>query len=350
MSGEPLSELDRKVLALVRQGGDKASWHWLGTRAPSLGFPVPDIMTLLKDLARRGLLQQAQVGGGMDRWTLTPGGVAALEGEAARPVPPGPLSAQELRALEAELSQEPRQAAMALVKYIDDGPRLSAALRQLVAWDGGNARRASLAALFLRPGDQAAFARGMMEDPRPEVRQALFEAWVPPRNEVPGQASAPPEPEALEALLRTALLDPSRDVRTAATAYAFATGRGPGIVGELLANVEAPERDLRAWTLLALGGSTDDVSRRVLEQVASEPEAAAASAAIRALAARADGRDAWLRALEGPDGDVRRAALFGLAEVARGLDPHHVLQIERDPREDTQRALARYRARAASRS
>jgi len=348
MSGEPLSEMDRKVLALVRQGGDKASWHWLGTRAPSLGFPVPDIMTLLKDLARRGLLHRAQVGGGMDRWTLTPAGVAALEGESDRPVPPGPLGARELRALEAELSQEPRQAAMALVKYIDDGPRLSAALRQLVAWDGGNARRASLSALFLRPGDQAAFARGMMEDPRPEVRQALFEAWAPPRNEVPGQASAPPEPEALDALLRAALLDPSRDVRAAATAYAFATGRGPGIVGELLANVEAPERDLRSWTLLALGGATDDLSRRVLEQVASEPDEAAASAAIRALAARADGREAWFRALEGRDGELRRAALFGLAEVARMLTPEQVARIARDPREDTRRALERYRARVAT--
>jgi hypothetical protein len=348
MSGEPLSEMDRKVLALVRQGGDRASWHWLGTRAPSLGFPVPDIRTLLKDLARRGFLNQAQVGGGMDRWTLTPAGVAALEGEADRPVPPGPLSARELQALAAELSQPPREATLALVKYIDDGPRLAAALRQLVAWDGGHARRASLASLFLRPGDQAAFARGMMEDPRPEVRKALFEAWAPPRNEVPGQASAPPDPEALDALLRTALLDPSRDVRAAATAYAFAAGRGPGIVGELLANVEAPERDLRSWTLLALGGAGDDLSRRVLEQVALEPDAEAAAAAIRALAARADGREAWLRALEGADGEPRRAALFGLAEVARGLTPEQLARIARDAREDTQRALARYRARAAT--
>jgi hypothetical protein len=339
--------MDRKVLALVRQGGDRASWHWLGTRAPSLGFPVPDILPLLKELSRRGLLERAAVGGGMDRWTLTPAGVAALAGGAARPVPPGPLSAPELAALAAELSREPRRAAMALVPYIDDGPRLSAALRQLTAWDGDNARRASLAALFLRPGDQAAFALGMMEDPRPEVRQALFEAWAPPRNEVPGQASAPPDPQDLDRLLRAALRDPARAVRTAATAYAFATGRGPEIVGELLANLAAPEQDLRQWTLLALGGATDELSLRVLEQVSSQPDAPAASAAIRALAARRDGRAAWLRALEGHDGAPRRAALFGLAEVARDLTPEQAARIARDPREDTRRALDRYRARTA---
>ncbi|HZN92866.1 MAG TPA: hypothetical protein VFB81_09170, partial [Myxococcales bacterium] len=102
------------------------------------------------------------------------------------------------------------------------------------------------------------------------------------------------------------------------------------------------------WTLLALGAAGDDVSRHVLEQVASEPDMGPAAAAIRALAARADGREAWLRALEGPDGELRRAALFGLAEVARGLTREQVDRIARDPREDARRALERYRARVSS--
>ncbi|HVE87282.1 MAG TPA: hypothetical protein VND93_30710, partial [Myxococcales bacterium] len=267
-----------------------------------------------------------------------------------RPIPPGPLGAAELRALAAALSADAVTSTTALVPLINDGPRLRAALLQVVALDPANARAAAGASLFLRPGDQADFAREMMEDPRPGVRAALFQAWAPPRMDVPGQAIPTLDPPALEALLRGGLLDPSREVRAAAAAYAFATGRGASVVGELMVNLEAPERELRWWTILALGGARDELSLHALEQIAAEPDVAAAGAAIRALAARPDGHPAWLRVLEGPDGELRRAALFGLAEVARGIAPEAIARLAKDPREDVQRVLARYRARTVARS
>jgi hypothetical protein len=343
-----IPEVELRLLALLDSApGREASWHWLGMRAAALADPVPDVMALLKRLEGRGLVarHKAQPPAAMDRWALTPTGLAAIQ----PPSSAGPLSPAELAAFAAALQGDTRTVMSALLPLVDDPARLRAALLQVLEADPALARPVFAANLSMKAEHVAQIAERALDHPLPSVRAALFEAWSPPRMDVPGQALSTLLGTELDEAVRRGLLDPSRAVRAAAAGFAFASRRGDRAVGELMANLEAPERDLRSEVLLALGTASDPLSLHALEQIAAEPDPGFAAAAARALASRPDGQRAFLGALHDPRGEVRRAAEFALAEVAAGLPAEALSALAVDPDPHRRDALARYRARAAAR-
>lgn len=328
----PLTDLERGLLRLVRDGGDKASWHWIATRVPLAGLPVElDALATLKGLAGRGLLARADVGGGMDRWTLTPAGEAMLD---------APEDAV-LELLRADIVTALR----GLMPRAGDPLRLWESLRRAVEADPSVAANAARAVLLFEEADRGTFLRELLSDARPEVRAAAYSAIVPPRVEVAGEAVHVVPETMLDDLVRQGLLDPDRSVRSEAARTAFAAGRGAAVLGELVANMEAPERDLRWWVTLALGGARDAISLAQLERLASGDDLRLAGAAVRALAARPDGHTAWLAALRDPRLEIWPTAAFALERVATGVDPSALSELEGDPRPEVQAALAAYRAR-----
>jgi hypothetical protein len=339
--------LERTVLRLVREGRGRASWHSLATRLPSFDVPLdPDVMTVLKDLQARGLVTRTLVGGGMDAWAITLAGEAVLAGQTPAG---GPLPPAELARVADALRGDAVTSTRAILPYVDDGLKLWAVLRQVLASGAVSAERVAAAGLFLPATERGPFARELMDDPRPGVRAALFRAWTPARRDVPGEP-LPTVPDAeLDDLLRRGLTDPAPEVREAAAALAFLAGRGGGLVGELTINLGAPEPGLRWWSILALGAAADPLSLDLLTQVLAGEDLATAAAAARALGARRDGHDAWLAALQDPRPDVRDAAIFALATVVTGLDPRHLEALAADPRPAVRQALAAYRARSAAR-
>jgi hypothetical protein len=197
----------------------------------------------------------------------------------------GSLAADELKAFTAALRAGGPDRMRVIAPFAHDGLKLWAALRQALADDPNAAGAVAAASLFLPATELGPFARELMDDPRDEVRAALFRAWSPAEDDVP--APPPHVPDAdLDDLLRSGLTDPSAEVRAAAARLAFLAHRGAGLTGELVVNLEAPERELRRWTILALGGATDLVSLDLLTQLAGGEDLAAAAAAVRALGAR----------------------------------------------------------------
>jgi hypothetical protein len=322
--------LERTVLQLVRDGRGRASWHALATRLPSFEVPLdPDVMTVLKDLQQRGLVTRTLLGGGMDAWAITPAGEAALA--AAAPAE-GPLSPDELAKFAAALTRRGPALAQAIVPFVDDGLRFWSALRQVLASDPSAAEAVAAAGLFLPESERGPFAREMLDDPRPEVRAALFRSWTPVETEVPGNP-LPTVPEAeLDELLRRGLTDTASEVREPAAALTFLAGRGDALRGELIVNLGAPEPALRWWSILALGSAFDPLSLDLLTQLIHGDDTAEAAAAVRALGARRDGHEVWLAGLEDPRADVRDAALFALKTVVKGLDERQLAAISSDPR------------------
>jgi hypothetical protein len=337
------------LLALVRDGGERASWHWIGTRVARRDLPlVPDAMTALDALQAAGLIRRISPGGErLDRFELTNAGADVLAGRRAltAPAASGPLPAGELAALIAALRGDVVSTLDAIRPRAGDSLRLWAALRQAVAADPATALNAAIGALALAEADRAAFLGELVGDPRPAVRAAAFAAFAPPHSEAPGTAMRSIADPELDALLRRGLADPDDEVRTAAAKLAFAADRGGALVGELMVNLEAPARELRWWVVLALGGADDPISLRVLEQLAAENDLMMATAAVRALAQRLDGRAAWRRALDDPRAGVAPAAIFALARVATALDEVTLRSLATDPRPEVQAALAAYRAR-----
>ncbi len=361
-------KLERALLYLVRACAGQASWHRLATRLPSYDAPLDfDMMVALKDMLARGLVTREMAGGGMDRWGITPPGEkrlalldqvigtpvsrAELEAPAKEPAPPklapapGPLSPAELQAFAVQIGKGARATVAAIMPYVDDGLRFYAILRQLLAANPAKAQRVAEVALYLGQRERGVFARDMLADPDPAVREALFRAWTPVRTGVPGDP-LPTVPDAdLDDLLRRGLTDESTAVREAAAALAFLAVRGASLVGELVAALGSPSDGLRWWALLALGGAHDPLSCELLSQFAGEPDLALASAAIRALGQRPDGHVRWLMGLSDPRPDVQAAATFALATVVAGLDEVTLARLAADPRADVQSALAAYRAR-----
>ena len=156
-----------------------------------------------------------------------------------------------------------------------------------------------------------------------------------------------PDPE-LDELLRRGLGDPSPGVREAAAALAFLAVRGASLVGELTVNLGAPESGVRWWSILALGAAADPITRELLLDLAQGEDLAEASAAIRALAQRRDGRDAWFAGLADSRPDVHNAAIFALATVVTDLSDEDLARLAADPRPPLQEALATYRARTGN--
>jgi hypothetical protein len=342
-------ELERALLDLIRKGQakDQASWHWLATWLPSYRVPfVPDMLVALQDMEKRGLVTSRLVGGGMDRWALTPAGAAILDGTASTAT--GPLSAEELQAFSATVHGGLPATVGAMRAYIGDGLRLWAVLRQLLASNPADAQRVAELGLFLPVTERGPFARELLDDPRPQIREALFRAWTPVRSDVPGKP-LPTVPDAeLDELLRRGLTDESIAVREAAAALAFLAVGGASLVGELVAALGSPSNGLRWWALLALGGARDLLSLELLSQFAGEADVALASAAIRALGQRSDGHARWFAGLSDPRPDVHTAAMFALATVVTDLDAATLAQLAADPRADVQEALANYRARTGN--
>jgi len=337
--------LERTLLQLVRDGGEKASWHWLATRLPSYDVPlVPDMMVALKDMKARGLVTQTVVGGGMDRWALTPAGDARLDG---KPVAPGPLDGPALQKFIAALHGGQRSTLEAVRPWFARGLELWAILRQVLA-STADAQRVAEVALFLPESERGAFARELLDDARPAVREALFRAWTPVRTDVPGKP-LPTVPDAeLDEMLRRGLTDRASGVREAAAGLAFLAVRGAALVGELVAALGAPEGAVRWWAILALGGASDPLSLELLVGYVAGDNLAEAAAAIRALGQRLDGHAHWRAGLTDPRADVQSAAIFALATVVTGLDAGTVAELARDPRGPVQAALAAYRARTGS--
>lgn len=336
--------LERTVLRLVRDGGGRASWHDLATRLPSYDVPLdPDVMTVLKDLHARGLVTRTLVGGGMDAWAITPAGEAALE---ERPPPGlGLLPPDELDRFAAALRGDATTSTQALLPYVDDGLTLWSVLRQVLAAGGASPETVAAAGLFLPRTERGPFARELLDDPRPGVRAALFRAWTPARTDVPGDPLPTVSDADLDDLLRRGLTDPSPQVREAAATLTFVSSRGGGLVGELTINLQAPEAGLRWWAILALGAAGDPLSRELLIQVVAGDDLATASAAVRALGARRDGREVWLACLRDPRPEIRDAAIFALRTVVSGLTDREIAAIATDSRPPVPEALAAYRAR-----
>jgi hypothetical protein len=334
--------LERALLQLVRHGGEKASWHWLATRLPSYDVPlVPDMMVALNDMKARGLVTRTVVGGGMDRWALTSAGDARLDG---KPVAPGPLDGPALQRFIAAIHGGHVSTLEAVRPWFARGLELSAILRQVLAATA-NGQRVAEVALFLPEIERGAFASALLDDVRPTVREALFRAWTPVRTDVPGKPLPTVPDAALDELLRRGLTDDASGVREAAAALAFLAVRGAALVGELVAALDAPERGVRWWALLALGGASDPMTLELLAGYAAGANLAEAAAAIRALGQRSDGHPRWLAGLADPRADVRNAAIFALATVVDALDASTLARIASDPREPVQAALAAYRTR-----
>jgi HEAT repeat protein len=333
----PRSDLERGLLRLVRDGGDRASWHWIATRVPLAGLPLePDALATLKELAARGLVKRADVGGGMDRWTLTAAGQAVLDA-------PAPAADQDVLSL---LRADIVTALRGLMPRAGDPLRLWESLRRAVDADPAVAKNAARAVMLFEEADRGAYLRELLADSRPEVRAAAFSAFVPPRVEAPGEAVHVVDDGTLDELLRQGLTDADRSVRSEAARTAFAAGRGAAVLGELVANMEAPERDLQWWVTLALGGARDPISLAQLERLAGGEDLRLAGAAVRALAARPDGHATWLAAMRDPRLEIWPSAAFALGRVATGVDPAALAELENDPRDEVQAALAAYRARA----
>jgi hypothetical protein len=334
--------LARTVLELVRDGGGMAGWHWLAARLPRQGVPLrPDLMKVLHAFRARGLVASREVSPGKEVWVITTAGQAHLA-ELSRP---GPLTEEGLAQVLADLRSGGAAGIAALIPFAGDSLQLWGVLRQVLAADIGLAEAVAFGGSLLPASDRGAFARELLDDPREPVRVAFFRAWLPARVDIPGQAVRIWPDDVADDLLRRGLTDVSMSVRAAAAALAFASDRGASLVGELVTQLGAPERELRFWSILALGSAVDELSRAMLERIVDDPEPRFAAAAVRALAARRDGRVRWLAALGDERSEVQSAAVFALAEVALDLSPDEIAQLARDPRPDVQAALARFHAR-----
>lgn len=338
--------LERRLLELVQAGGGNASWHWLATRLPAPGVPLqPDMMVALRALRARGLVEHEPTGGGMDRWEITAAGTARLD-ELTPTI--GPLTGAQLEPLLAALRGPAQERIAALIPFLDDGALMSGVLRQVLAADAELAPQVAFGASLLPQELRPAFARELLADARASVREAVFRAWCPARMDVPGQALRVLPDADWDELLRRGLTDPEPAVRGAAAALAFASDAGGALVDELVAVLEVEPREPRFWAALALGAARDARSRDVLVGLVDGHDLLCAAAAVRALAARPDGRARWLAAIDDLRADVHQAAVFALAEVATDLSDEEVAALERDGRAPVQGALRAYHARRAS--
>lgn len=346
MDETALTALERGLMELIREGGEQASWYWLGKRVGPRGLPVsPDMMTVLRALLARGLVARRDVGGGNDRWWLTPLGDAVLD----RRFPAGPLSPARLVPLVAALRGELADAMGAVLPLIraDGSIGLWEALRQALAVDEATAANATTAALAMALSERGPWLRELAADPRVAVRAAMFEALAPGRIDGPGRGPFILPADELAALVREGLLDREPAVQLGAAKLAFAAGCGDAARGELIAVIEAPARELRWYAILALGSAGDALSLELLHETVDGADEMLAGAAARALATRPDGRARWLRALDDPRASVVDAALFALSHGVPELDPDTLAALREDARPAVRAALTAFLRRQA---
>jgi hypothetical protein len=335
---------ERAMLGLIRAGGDKASWYWIGQRASGVMSPAIDCQALLGGLRERGLVTQTPTGGGMDRWRLTATGAAVLDGT----LPAGPLAPPALLALIAALRKGIVTASPLLMGLARSSPeKVLGALRQVSATEPDVAGNTALSAMCLPPDRRMWYLGELLADPRAPVRAGVFDAFSQPQAEVEGDCLLPVPAADMDVLLRQGLLDPDTSVRIVAAKLAFAAARGAAMTGELMVNAAAPEHVLRHWVLLALGSARDPLTLGLLREAAAGELPGYAQCALRALAARPDGRDVWLAALGDPRPHMVEAVVFGLRRVVVGLPRGVVDWLAADRRPEVQAALASYRARNA---
>jgi hypothetical protein len=252
------------------------------------------------------------------------------------------MSADQVRAA---LRGDIISAMRALLPLVEADPAaLLSDLRAAVAAEPTLTINAVIASTALDPATCAVFVRALLGDPRATVRRGFFEAFAPLHVAVPVPVVKPVPDPALDEMLRQGLLDPDGGVRTAAARYTFAAARGAQVLGELLVNLQAPEPELRWWVVLALGQARDPLSLDQLEQLMAGDDAAFASAAVRALAARPDGHATWIAAFTDPRPGMRETALFALRQVATGVSDEHLAVLAADPGQDIQDALTSSRA------
>ncbi len=198
----------------------------------------------------------------------------------------------------------------------------------------------------------------MVDDADPAVRLALFEALAPPRPDpdggnddwaAQGQGGMCLPAYAWDAILRAGLRDATPRVREAAAALTYATARGASLVGELLAQLTAAEPGLCRWSALALGSAADAESRAALEKLLTGNDPELAAAAVRALAARPDGRDAWRRSLTDDRPTVSWAARLALEQVVEGLSAEELDRLAAQGG-DLKMGVEVYRSRIARRA
>ncbi|HTV25901.1 MAG TPA: hypothetical protein VMG12_44695 [Polyangiaceae bacterium] len=270
------------------------------------------------------------------------------------PLPPEhPVPTSEGAALRAALRGSFSEIVGFLIPRVDAPARLEAELLAALAEDEALAAGVGKALLALPAAARQRILPVMARDPRPSVRRALFHEWAPEVLEVPRPLSALLPVAEWRELLKAALGDDDGGVRVAAAALAFDSGHASALAAELMRVLDAdtaPDRELAWRAVLGLGQASDEASLERLRAIAASDDGALAAAAVRALAARSDGRATWRAAFSDARAEVRGAALFALARVVERLEPEQLADVEQaalahEPPHVVAQALQAYRQR-----
>lgn len=334
-----LDAVERAVLQILAPGA--LGWHEIAVRLGTIEVPRGhDLMAVLKGLRDRGLVINVRREGsqGGERWQLTDPGAALL----------APASPDD--DLIAALRGGPSDVIARHSALLADTAAYETELRRLLR-ARPDAVDAVAQGLQLLPEQlRARFARELWTAPDARVRRALYRVLEPLRLEVQGTGwKALPDDE-WDAFVAAGLDDADAEIRRIAAALVFSTASGRRFAADLLLLLSRGERETpatREAVVLALGSADDRDSLAALRAVVAGPDVRLASAAVRALAARRDGRADAVTALEDPHAGLRAAAEFALAHVMTGLEPAQLAALDQRARSSPslKEALARYRQR-----
>ncbi|MEZ4448438.1 MAG: EI24 domain-containing protein [Nannocystaceae bacterium] len=301
--------LERAVMELLAAGHGGRGWHELATRLSSYDVPrQPGLMEVLALLVERRWASREGSPEGSGRWALTSLGAAVLRGA-------GPAEIADAE-LATRLRAGPRGYFPWILGRLADPAGLEADLRRLLV--DPSAVDAVVRGVVLLPTERRrVFVRELAQDARKGVAEALLAEWGGDQLEVQGQGSWGLVGEDVGPLLRAGLGHPAPEVRAQAAGLVFTTASAEAWTPELLANLSHPSPHLRAVTALALGSAADEASRAALARLLADDDAFVAGRAVRALAARPDGRALATAALDDPRPDVRASASYGLAVAER---------------------------------
>lgn len=227
------------------------------------------------------------------------------------------VTREELAAWDEALARDFIEFLKLLGPVRSDSARLEAGLRALLAMRPERAVGIARVLGCLDAAGRLRLATEMAEHPRVSVRAEFLRVNAPQRLEVPGSSPRWLPDEAWDPWLRSGLMGEDPDVREYAASIAFGLSRGTAVARELIACAETGSPALRWRSLLALGSAEDPASLALLLRTLAGPDEGLAGAAVRALAARPDGRNAWQRALADPRAHVRNSARFAAAVVGR---------------------------------
>lgn len=333
--------LEDALMRIVERGAGRFGWHDIGVQLSMLNVPRrPDMLQTLRGLARRGLIVESREST-RDRWALSDAGryFLARGGHQKTDVP------TQLRPLVGTLEGDLAARVQGLAEYVNEPSALVSQLRRLAELDLG-------------PHDGIAFAASVIAEParsdllvelgRSEhlaMRAAVFRLWAPIRMLRPGQRPMQLDTARWDRLLRAGLMDADSEIRQMAAGLAFDTGRGAALCRELLANVHSRDPGLRRSAILALGGAQDAPSLAALRRILAHGQPDEAGVALRALAARKDGRTHFWVAFDDERSEVREAAVHVLRWAVAELGDTRLQAL--GAREDTaiDAALSSYRAR-----